>query len=70
MPAAMLFERAAPVTSARGMRRRYQPDTGRESGPQPRWWQTPETELPILVAAPEILGATEHVAVAVAGVAV
>lgn len=38
--------------------------------PQPRWWQAPENELPILVAAPEILAATEHVAVAVAGVAV
>lgn len=46
------------------------PEQDDDESPQPRWWQAPETELPILVAAPEILAATEHVAVAVAGVAV
>lgn len=46
-----------------------EPDDDVES-PQPRWWQAPENELPVLVAAPEILAATDHVAVAVAGVAV
>ncbi len=38
--------------------------------PQPRWWQAPEDELPILVPAAEVLAATEHVAVALTGVAV
>lgn len=38
--------------------------------PQPRWWQAPENELPVLVATPEILAATDHVAVGVSGIAV
>ena len=38
--------------------------------PQPRWWQAPEDELPILVPAAEVLATTEHIAVALAGVAV
>ncbi|MGX1791794.1 hypothetical protein ACWIDW_02445 [Microbacterium sp. NPDC055312] len=38
--------------------------------PQPRWWQAPEDELPILVPAAEVLAVTDHVAVALVAVAV
>ncbi|UNK70311.1 hypothetical protein [Microbacterium sp. H1-D42] len=37
---------------------------------QPRWWQAPEDELPELLPVSEVLAVTDHVAVALIGIAV
>lgn len=36
----------------------------------PRWWQAPEDELPVLLPVSEMLALTDHVAVALVGIAV
>lgn len=37
---------------------------------QPRWWEAPEDELPVLLPVAELLAATDHVAIALHGIAV
>ncbi|MFD5225288.1 hypothetical protein ACFWHT_06660 [Microbacterium sp. NPDC058342] len=46
------------------------PEPEEVESPQPGWWQAPEDELPVLLPVSEILAATDHVAIALIGVAV
>ncbi|MFJ4045239.1 hypothetical protein ACIPV2_05780 [Microbacterium sp. NPDC089987] len=46
------------------------PEQDDDEPPQPRWWQAPENELPVLIPASEVLAVTDHAAVALVAVAV
>lgn len=46
------------------------PEPEEQESSQPSWWQAPEEELPVLLPVSELLAVTEHVAIALIGVAV
>ncbi|MGB3375888.1 MAG: hypothetical protein WBA87_12230 [Microbacterium sp.] len=46
------------------------PEPEETESSQPSWWQAPEDELPALLDVSQILAATDHVAVALVGIAV
>lgn len=46
------------------------PEPDEPDSSQPSWWQAPEDELPALLPISELLATTEHLAIAVVGVAV
>ena len=46
------------------------PEPEEPESSQPIWWQAPEDELPVLLPTSELLAVTDHVAIALVGVAV
>lgn len=46
------------------------PEPEEPESSQPSWWQAPEDELPMLLPVSEIVAATDHVAIALHGIAV
>lgn len=46
------------------------PEQEETESPQPRWWQAPEDELPVLLPVSKVLAVTDRVAIALVGVVV
>lgn len=46
------------------------PEPEETESTQPKWWQAPEDELPALLPVAELLAVTDHVAIALVGIAV
>ncbi|MFD5214490.1 hypothetical protein [Microbacterium sp. NPDC058345] len=46
------------------------PEPEETESSQPRWWQAPEDEMPVLLPVSELLAVTDHVAIALVGIEV